>query len=192
VNLRIVHLMALGTDRDAEWLGAFHAGRQGVLEGCYRDHFDAVSAAAGKILRRADAETVVHEVFFRLLSNAEFRAKFSGGNVGAWLSRVTTNHAIDYRRKHSREAELPSDAAAPLGDEPAEPHDALAAKAIVDQFRRERLPAKWQAVFEARFLKQLGQREAAAALGMHRTTLMYQEHRIRALLRRFVLKREER
>ena len=63
----------------------------------------------------------------------------------------------------------------------------VTAAMVIERFRKTVLPPKWDAVFEARFLKQLGQREAAMVLGMHRTTLMYQEHRIRALLQKFVL-----
>ncbi|NPC78158.1 RNA polymerase subunit sigma-70, partial [Pyxidicoccus fallax] len=59
-------------------------------------------------------------------------------------------------------------------------------------FRREHLPAKWAPVFEARFVRQLSQREAAAALGLHRTTLAYQELRIRSLLKKFLLPPEAR
>ena len=42
-------------------------------------------------------------------------------------------------------------------------------------------------MFEARFLQHLNQSEAAALLGMRRTTLAYRELRIRALLRKFLL-----
>ena len=42
-------------------------------------------------------------------------------------------------------------------------------------------------VFEARFVRQLTQREAASTLGISRTTLAYQEHRIRKLLRKHLL-----
>jgi RNA polymerase sigma-70 factor (ECF subfamily) len=43
-------------------------------------------------------------------------------------------------------------------------------------------------VFETRFLLGLEQKEAAARLGISRTTLAYQEYRVKALLRRFVLR----
>ena len=113
------------------------------------------------------------------------RATFRGGNLGAWLARVTTNRAIDHKRRYAREEplspELPARAAESDGS------DRVSAKLVIERFRRERLPPKWEPVFQKRFLEQLGQREAAVALGMSRTTLMYQEHRIRALLRTFVL-----
>lgn len=170
---------------DSSHLAAFHAGDRAALERCYREHYQAVARAAGRILQRVDAETVTHEVFHRLLTNAEMRAGFRGGDLGAWLARVTTNRAIDFRRRYAREESLSPTlpVAAPQNDE----SDRLSAQLLVERFRREKLPPKWERVFKARFLDQLGQREAALALGMSRTTLMYQEHRIRALLRRFVL-----
>jgi RNA polymerase sigma-70 factor (ECF subfamily) len=112
-----------------------------------------------------------------------------GGELGAWLSRVAKNQALDFRRRYARETSLEEgvhDAPETSSTESTQ-GDSLSAAMVVERFRKTVLPAKWDAVFEARFLKQLGQREAAIALGMHRTTLMYQEHRIRALLQKFVL-----
>ena len=170
---------------DSSDLAAFHAGDRATLERCYRDHYATVAAAAGRLLQRVDAETVTHEVFHRLIANAEMRASFRGGDLGAWLARVTTNRAIDYRRRFAREEELSPTLPAPTTQ--TDDANRISAQLVVERFRREKLPAKWERVFKARFLDQLGQREAALALGMSRTTLMYQEHRIRALLRRFVL-----
>src|SRR6185369_15836781 len=58
---------------DAAWLDRFHAGARDVLEACYRDHFRAVEQAVGHILHGADKETVVHEIFFQLLSSQDLR-----------------------------------------------------------------------------------------------------------------------
>jgi hypothetical protein len=57
------------------------------------------------------------------------------------------------------------------------------ARITVGGFQREHL----EGVFEARFLRQLSPREAAQPLGVPRTTLVYQEQRVRALLEQFVL-----
>jgi RNA polymerase sigma-70 factor (ECF subfamily) len=171
-------------DADAE-IAAFHAGERAALERCYRDHFDAALRAASRVLAPVDAETVTHEVFHRLLSSAEMRASFKGGDLGAWLARVTTNLAIDYRRRHAREEELPDALAAPATG--GEEEEAALARLLVERFKTEVLPHKWHPLFEARFLRQLSQRDAANELGMRRTTLLYQEHQIRKLLRRFVL-----
>jgi RNA polymerase sigma-70 factor (ECF subfamily) len=178
-------------DDDAEstaWLADFHRGRRSTLDECYRERFAVLLAAASRVVPRVDAETVVHEVFYRLLTDAEMRASFRGGDVGAWLARIATNRAIDHRRRVQREVELRDGVAEATVEEAVT--DQLAAHELVARFRRERLPEKWSAVFEARFVRQLGQGQAAAELGLHRTTLMYQEHRIRSLLRRFLLRED--
>ena len=46
--------------------------------------------------------------------------------------------------------------------------------------------AEWA---QSRFIQQLDQPEAARLLGMHRTTLIYQEYCVRKLLTRFVLRK---
>jgi RNA polymerase sigma-70 factor (ECF subfamily) len=58
---------------------------------------------------------------------------------------------------------------------------------VLERFR-DILPKKWQRVFQKRFVEGLEQQEAADALDMSRTTLAYQEYRIRRLLQRFVLR----
>jgi RNA polymerase sigma-70 factor (ECF subfamily) len=59
----------------------------------------------------------------------------------------------------------------------------------VERFRAEVVPARYRALFEVRFLGQLAQREAADKLGMSRSTLAYQEERVRDLLKAFLLER---
>jgi RNA polymerase sigma-70 factor, ECF subfamily len=176
------------------WLADFHSGDRAVLEQCYRDHCSRVLRAVGRLLSGADAETVTHEVFYRLLSNSKLRENFHGGNFDAWLTLVATNSARDYLRRIRREqpeldADSPPDAHR-SDPPPPNPTDEVEAKLLVDRFRAERLPPEWANVFEARFLRQLPQRQAAESLGMHRTTLVYQEQRIRALLRDFLLRGE--
>jgi RNA polymerase sigma-70 factor (ECF subfamily) len=170
------------------WLAAFHAGDRAAVERCYREHLPAVLRAVGALPSAADRETVAHEVFARLLESAAMRRSFAGGSLVAWLSRVARNAAIDHLRRARREAEIPEDFDCAAAEEP--PDGAFAdvdARTLVERFRRERLPAEWAAVFEERFVKQRPQRDAAQALGMARSTLVYQEQRIRALLRAFVL-----
>ena len=119
------------------------------------------------------------------MSDAHFRESFRGGNLAAWLNTVSRNAAIDYRRQHARieareTAEVEVDA---IGSSSA----AVEAKLLLERFYRERLTEKHKPVFEARFLRELSQREAAAALGMERTTLAYQEQQIREALKDFML-----
>ena len=106
--------------------------------------------------------------------------------------QVAANRAIDVARRLRREE--PSEAEDAAGaDVPVAPRfdDAVDAKMLVDRFVREQLPPAWAGVFDARFMRQLPQREAAAELGMQRTTLVYQEQRIRELLRKFLLEGSE-
>ncbi len=173
---------------DAQWLKRFHAGDRAVLSEVYREHFDAVYRAAATRLLLVDAEGVVHEVFCRLLSDEKMRQRFQGGSLSAWLSTVARNLAIDVWRRTRREI------SAPVEDMPEPPPDAepdreidLEARRLVERFRKERLPAKWEAVFEARFIEGLSQRETARRLHLPRTTIAYREARIRWRLRRFVL-----
>lgn len=173
------------------WLDRFHAGERAVLEQCYRDHFAKALAAAMRIVSGIDAETVTHEVFYRLLSDERTRRGFNGGNLGAWVAKVTSNAAIDHHRRRRREV---GEESAPEGHTPefdaARLDDEVEAKILVERFCQERLPPKWKNVFELRFLRQLPQREAARELGLLRSTLAYQEQQIRTLLNDFLLASE--
>src|SRR5579871_1367051 len=91
------------SDRPAQ-LEAFHRGERQALADCYRDHFEGVERAIGSILSGADRETVIHEVFSRLISQEHLRQSFRGGSLGAWLATVARNAAIDYRRRLTRES----------------------------------------------------------------------------------------
>jgi RNA polymerase sigma-70 factor (ECF subfamily) len=171
-------------DDERAWLGAFHRGDRATLEQCYREHFSTVTRAVGGYLKGADAETVVHEVFFKLLSQPGARHAFTGGSLGAWLSRVASNQAVDFLRRQQRE--VPDGLVPPL-EGATTFEDAAEARMMLQRFKAECLPPKWRGVFEARFERQLDQRSAAKELNMFRTTLAYQELRIRALLERFFL-----
>lgn len=180
----------LDTTEADRWLASFHAGHRRALEQVYREHYATVQRAVGRVLTGADQETVIHEVFYRLLSREELRRNFQGGSLKAWLATVAYHLALEYVRRQQREQGALAQAQELGGDEAQEATEASAeceARILVERFRRECLPAKWQGVFEARFLRQLPQRDAARELGIHRTTLAYQEMRIRSLLRRFLL-----
>jgi RNA polymerase sigma-70 factor (ECF subfamily) len=175
------------TDSDEMWLGNFHAGDRAVMEEVYREHFAIVEQSVGRILQGANRDTVVHELFLRLLANAPMRRSFTGGSLSGWLRTVARNLALDFQRRQRRET------GEPIADErdPSQFAERMEARVLIDRFRSEVLPAKWLPVFEARFLRELDQREAARSIGMSRTTLAYQELRIRALLRKFLLDEEE-
>ncbi|HXU82273.1 MAG TPA: hypothetical protein VN914_12810 [Polyangia bacterium] len=130
---------------------------------------------------------MIHEIFLRLLSHSALRCSFQGGDLGAWLSVVSRNHAMDCARRRRREIPASVAAAADRAS-PDWGESGIEARLLVERFRRDALPPAWAGVFDARFIRQLSQEEAAAALGMGRTTLAYQEARVRRLLRRFVVK----
>lgn len=163
-------------------LSAFHDGERGAMAECYREHAGRVASAARKLVGPVDAETIVHEVFYRLLTNREMRESFRGGNLGAWLTQVAVRMAVDDLRRRRRETPLEAAHERAAADPDAD------ARMLVERFQRERLPAEYAALFEARFLRQLTQRDAADALGMPRSTLVYQEQRIRELLEAFLLR----
>jgi RNA polymerase sigma-70 factor (ECF subfamily) len=178
-----VTLQAAAED-DPAWLPAFHRGDLRIIERCYCEHFAAVERALGGLLEGADRETVIHEVFSRIMGRPEVRRSFHGGSFGAWLTTLARNQAIDYRRRFGREIAASS---AAIADGTTESFESAAnARMMIERFRRERLPDEWQGVFELRFLQRLSQRDAAAELGLHRTTLVYRELRIRRTLRRFL------
>jgi RNA polymerase sigma-70 factor (ECF subfamily) len=180
--------MTAATKRDDDaWLERFHAGDRAVLEDAYREHFALVHQAAGRVLDGANRETVVQEVFLRLLTSEPMRRTFRGGALGPWLKAVARNHAIDFRRRLARETEVDEIDRVRTSERMSE---RIEARILIDRFRKEVLPAKWLPVFEARFIQQLDQREAARSIGMSRTTLAYQELRIRSLLRTFLLEAE--
>jgi len=179
-------------EQDA-WLRAFHAGEPDCLERCYRDHLSTVDQIVAGVLQGADRETLVHEVFFRLLNDASFRQAFHGGSFISWLRVVARNQAIDYARRRRLEVRF-VEAAVP-GDALSAPQDfeeELDVHWTLQRFRERCLPAKWRSVFDARFVAQQDQPTAARTVGISRTTLAYQEYRIRQLLRRFVLRGESR
>jgi RNA polymerase sigma-70 factor (ECF subfamily) len=175
---------------DEVWLRDFHAGERDCLERCYRDHLETVDGAVARVVTGADRETLVHEVFFRLLSDKSLRASFRGGSFASWLRVVARNQAIDYARRRRLEVSFTGEAG-PSGESGAPLFEQqIDVRLTLERFRERLLPPKWRAVFDARMVAQQDQPTAARALGMRRTTLAYQEYRIRRLLRRFVLRGE--
>ena len=171
-----------------DWLHRFHEGDRAIIERIYREQFTSVARAVALLASAADRESAIHEIFLRLLTRPALRTSFQGGDFAAWLGVVAHNHAIDCARQRRRE--VPADCAAAANVQPLVESNAtrVEARIMVERFRAEALPQKWQPVFETRFIQQLSQEEAAARLGMGRTTLAYQEARVRRLLRRFFLR----
>ncbi|MEP6652627.1 MAG: sigma-70 family RNA polymerase sigma factor [Myxococcales bacterium] len=173
---------------EADWLGNFHRGERRCLESCYRDHFGTVDRAVAFVVAGADRETLVHEVFFRLLTDEQLRRGFRGGAFSAWLRVVARNQAIDYARRRRVEVSFAGEPNSPDARPSAgDVERQIDVRVTLERFRERRLPPKWRPVFDARFVAQHDQPTAARLLGMSRTTLAYQEYRIRRLLRMFVL-----
>jgi RNA polymerase sigma-70 factor (ECF subfamily) len=168
------------------WLDAFHAGDRACMAALYERQFDVVERVVGGILSGADRENVVHDVFFRLLSDESLRREFQGGALSSWL------RVLDHVRR--RRLEVPLSEHTQTRSSGLSIEDRLEQRTHVrltlERFRSQVLPAKWERVFVARFLQQQDQPTAARSLGMRRTTLAYQEYRIRKLLERFVLERD--
>lgn len=168
---------------DSKFLRAFHDGARWAIEETYRAHASRVIAAARRLVGPVDAETITHEVFYRLLTQPQTRASFRGGNLGAWLCQVAVRSAVDDLRKRRREtSEDAADDAAPAAID-----DDVEAKLMIDRFRAEVLAPEDAALFDARFLRRLPQRDAARELGIPRSTLLYREDRIRGQLQKFLL-----
>jgi RNA polymerase sigma-70 factor (ECF subfamily) len=178
-------------DDDSSFRADFCAGERRVLQALYHDHFETVDRAVGRVVNGPDRETVVQEVFCRLVASEELRRNFRGGSLDAWLTMVARNQAIDYVRRYQREVPLDESHAISQAEADTRFAERTEAKLLVTRFRREVLPTKWEPVFQARFIERLSQREAAAKLGMRRTTLVYQELRVHALLRQFFLEAPE-
>jgi len=180
-------------DRSEKWLEAFHRGDRATLEQCYREHFETVARAVGTVLGGVERESAIHEFFARLIAEPGMRRSFQGGALGSWLWTSARRSALDVARAGRREREVLADLEAEPRSHAAGPDvEEMEAQRTIEEFRSGPLPQRWARVFEVRFLRGLSQREAAAELGMRRTTLAYQELRIRHLLRRFILSRERR
>ena len=177
------------TPADSEWLQRFHAGERRAMAECYRDHFDTVDAVVGRFVSGADRETIIHDVFYQLIARRELRENFQGGSFRAWLTTVTKNQTIDYLRRHRRyRATLEKFARNP--DAEPEAIDERAERKQLTEDLKSTIPERWQKLFQVRFVEQLSQREAAERLGIARTTLVYQELRIRGLVARWVRQRQ--
>jgi hypothetical protein len=162
---------------DPRWLERFQTGDVWTLEQVYYQHFDTVYAEVGRRLSGADRETVLYDLFRRLLGDPLFRRGFRTGDLRGWLIGQARDLATAYARRGKR--------AAPAGRVKAaltEEHRRLMAR-----FLRDVLPPAWRALFQTRFVARLSRAEAAAVLGEHPTTLAVRELRIRHRLRKFLL-----
>jgi len=175
---------------DASARARFHAGERDFIGLLYRATYETVDVAVGRVLRGADRETVVHDLYLRLLSKPELRRNFVGGSMRSWLATLAHNLAVDFWRRHRWETSLEDRDVPPLVDPLSRGmEERVELNLLVERFKRNGLPEVLWPLFQARFIERLDQREAARRLGMHRTTLAYRELRIRRFLRAFLRER---
>lgn len=173
-------------------LERFYEGDRAVLEQVYRAHFSRVSSSVCRYCRGPDAEMVIHEVFVSLIDRAETRRSFQGGDMGAWLATIAARKAIDHLRRCRRRPEILLDDPASIEGklDPLQPEEGLmhadqlrVLRQALEAFAEQTLPqlsAALADVFDARFVRHLGQSDAARRLGIARGTLIERE---KALLR---------
>jgi RNA polymerase sigma-70 factor (ECF subfamily) len=171
---------------DPSWDARFRRGDRDVMETVYREHFETVRRAAGRVLREpGDRDAIVHELFTDLVSSRRLRDSHGGGDLGAWLGSIARHRALDFARRERRLTDL-----SVLGD-PAAAVDPLA------DFRQElarfaaRLEPERRRLLELRFLEGMTQVEAAARMSMPRSTLEDWERQLKQRLHAYLLGEDE-
>jgi RNA polymerase sigma-70 factor (ECF subfamily) len=149
----------------------------------YRQHRADLLRVARRLVGLVEAESVIQEVFVELLRNPQLRERFLGGSLRAWLREITRRKGLEYLRRHGRE--IPIEANDDCTAVHPEPH--LVARQLVERFLGVHVPPAQRNFFLLRFLEHRTQVEAAAALGLPRSTLEGWEHKLAAALRRFIL-----
>jgi RNA polymerase sigma factor (sigma-70 family) len=154
------------------------------LEGVYRAHWRRLHAIARRMVGPVEADAVIQEVFVALLRE-ETRARFLGGDLGAWLAEFTRRKALQQLQRFRRDGrEAPGEA----GEvESRSPEEDLAARDLVRRFLAGHVPEPQRRFFELRFLERRTQVEIAGLLAIPRSTLEGWEHRLSRALRAFVV-----
>jgi RNA polymerase sigma-70 factor (ECF subfamily) len=172
----------VGRSSDTSWEARFVRGDNDVIEAVYRETFEAVRRSAGRVLREpADRDAVVHEVYTQLVGSRRLRESYQGGAIGGWLSAIARHRALDFVRRERRLTDLSAIDEVPTASDP------------LADFRRElerfaeRLDPQRRRVLELRFVAGMTQAEAAAQLGMPRSTLEDREREIKTMLQRHLL-----
>lgn len=187
-------------------LEAFYRGDRDVLTRVYRGTVGAVEGAVMRYCRGPDAESVVHDVYLRLVEREDVRRKFDGRKLTTWLCTSARNRAIDLLRRQRRvsyfgdatsfEGKLePLESLGALDPEQALiQRDVLAKlRAALDAFEADELPPlgdKIAAIYALRIRpERVSQVEAARRLGIPRGTLIERERKLIGRLSRSVAKR---
>jgi RNA polymerase sigma factor (sigma-70 family) len=180
---------AVARSSDTSWEARFRRGDRDVIEAVYRETFEVVRRAAGRVLREpADRDAVVHEVYTQLVSSRRLRDSYqsgggtaAGGRIAGWLSAIARHRALDFIRRERRLTDLSA------LDEVAAATDPLADfRQDLERFA-DRLDPQRRRVLELRFVAGMTQAEAAAQLGMPRSTLEDREREIKTMLEHHLL-----
>jgi RNA polymerase sigma factor (sigma-70 family) len=178
---------AAGSDAGADDadpdLESFWRGDEVTIEAVYRSYARRLFGAARAVVGDAEAESMVHEVFVELIRNPELRARFTGGSLGAWLGSIARLKSLEHLRRTGRSPPREDRAADPSSSSP-EPR--LEARDLLLRFCEAHVAPEQAEFFRRRFLDGRTQVEAAAALGIPRSTLEGWEHRLSERLRRFI------
>jgi len=179
-------------------LEAFHAGVREVLEQVYREHLMRVERTVRRYCRGAEAECVIHDVFLAVVERPEVRQSFKGGDLGAWLATLAARRALD-RLRRERRVTLQDPASLEGALEPVEEEASLLERdrarrlaAELERFAAEQLPGldrRLAQVFDLRIVRRMSHMEAAAELGIPRTTLIDREGRLMKTLGHFLRRR---
>lgn len=96
----------IGTPSDAALVSAIRTGDESAMATLYDRYSSIVYAVALRVLTDTGAaEDVLQEVFMQLWRNpSSFDA--NRGSLGAWLSVITRNRAIDLLRKRRSESDI--------------------------------------------------------------------------------------
>jgi hypothetical protein len=111
------------------------------MEACYQEQSATVDDAVGAILTGADRDTVVHEVFFELLTRPELRTSFAAHNISAWLRVVARNRTIDCARRRGLDVPSPTVTNEQHRGATSSPEEPLAARQTIERLRVN-LPAR--------------------------------------------------
>lgn len=155
------------------------------MERVYRDTFDAVRRAAGRVLAEpADRDAIVQAVYVDLLDSRSLRASWAGGDLAAWIAAIARHRALDYARRESRLTTWPDEGAPALADGPQQQDvDRLIAfRADLERFAATLTPPRRE-LLRLRFFEGLTQVEAAARMQVPRSTLEDWEAQMKTALR---------
>jgi RNA polymerase sigma factor (sigma-70 family) len=167
---------AIGIDVEA-----FHAGHENVIRAIYVEHGGTLLRETQRYAGKAEAESVVHDVFVELLRNRALRTQFVGGALAAWLRQIARLKALEYLRRVRRQPPPW------LGPEAHSGEGTLEARDVLTRFLAAEVPEAQRQFFGMRFLARQTQVEIAAHLGIPRSTLEGWEHRLVEKLRAFVV-----